>query len=46
MKVYNINSNRVDELKSQLLALGLTSNLDGTCYYNDDYELLYKINII
>ncbi len=46
MKVYNIKSNKLDALKESLLNMGLTSNIDGTLYYNDDYKLLYKINII
>lgn len=46
MKVYNIKEEKVNSLKEELLNMGLTSNIDGTLYYNDDYELLYKINII
>ena len=46
MKVYNIKKEKINSLKSELLNMGLTSNIDGTLYYNDDYELLYKINII
>lgn len=46
MKVFNIKAAQVNNLKSELLKMGLISNLDGTLYYNDDYELLYKINII
>lgn len=46
MKVFNIKAAQIKNLKSELLKMGLTSNLDGTLYYNDDYELLYKINII
>lgn len=46
MKVYNIKKEKINSLKSKLLNMGLTSNIDGTLYYNDDYELLYKINII
>lgn len=46
MKVYNISAEKIDSLKNELLNVGLTSNIDGTLYYNDDYELLYKINII
>ena len=46
MKVYNISKEKINLLKNELLNMGLTSNIDGTLYYNDDYELLYKINII
>ena len=46
MKVYSIKKERVNELKARLLNMGLISNIDGTLYYNDDYKLLYKINII
>lgn len=46
MKVYDIKAEKIDSLKNELLNMGLTSNIDGTLYYNNDYELLYKINII
>lgn len=46
MKVFNIKSNNINSLKNELLNMGLISNIDGTLYYNNDYELLYKINII
>ena len=46
MKVYSIKEEKIESLKSELLNMGLTSNIDGTLYYNSDYELLYKINII
>lgn len=46
MKVYNIKKEKINSLKNELLNMGLTSNIDGTLYYNNDYELLYKINII
>lgn len=46
MKVYNIKKEKINSLKRELLNIGLTSNIDGTLYYNSDYELLYKINII
>ena len=46
MKVYNIKKEKIESLKSELLNMGLIANIDGTLYYNDDYELLYKINII
>ena len=46
MKVYNIKKEKINSLKSELLNMGLISNIDGTLYYNSDYELLYKINII
>lgn len=46
MKVFNIKADNIDSLKNELLNMGLISNIDGTLYYNNDYELLYKINII
>lgn len=46
MKVFNIKVEKLDELKKELLNMGLISNIDGTLYYNNDYKLLYKINII
>lgn len=46
MKVFNIKSDNINSLKNELLNMGLISNIDGTLYYNNDYELLYKINII
>ena len=46
MKVYNIKEENIESLKSELLNMGLISNIDGTLYYNNDYKLLYKINII
>lgn len=46
MKVYNIAATKINSLKEELLNMGLISNIDGTLYYNNDYELLYKINII
>lgn len=46
MKVYNIKEEKINSLKEELLNMGLISNIDGTAYYNNDYELLYKINII
>ena len=46
MKVYSIKKERANELKTSLLNMGLISNIDGTLYYNNDYKLLYKINII
>lgn len=45
MKVYNIKEEKIESLKSELLNIGCQANIDGTLYYND-YELLYKINII
>ncbi len=46
MKVFNIKATKIAALKSKLINMGLVSNIDGTLYYNNDYELLYKINII
>ena len=46
MKVYNIKEEKIGSLKSELLNMGLIANIDGTLYYNNDYKLLYKINII
>lgn len=46
MKVFNIKADNINSLKNELLNMGLISNIDGTLYYNNDYELLYKINII
>lgn len=40
MKVYNITATKINSLKEELLNIGLTSNIDGTLYYNNDYELL------
>ena len=46
MKTYNIKREKIAELKKELLNMGLISNIEGTLYYNNNYKLLYKINII